>query len=163
MQIEAKLEALGLVLPAPPKLPPGVQIPFQWVRIHGTHAYIAGHGALNADGTPAGPFGKVGADLTPEQGYAAARLTALAVLGSLKHALGDLDRVAAWLRVFGMVNTAPGFTNTPNVISGFSHLILELYGSGVGAHARSAIGVAELPGGIPVEIEAEIAIHPEGR
>jgi enamine deaminase RidA (YjgF/YER057c/UK114 family) len=163
MQIEARLEALGLVLPAPPKLPPVVRISFTWVRIHGTHAYIAGHGAVNADGTPAGPFGKVGADLTLEQGYAAARLTALAVLGSLKQALGDLDRVAAWLRVFGMVNVAPGFTDTPNVISGFSDLILELYGPDAGAHARSAIGVAELPGAIPVEIEAEVAIHPEGR
>jgi enamine deaminase RidA (YjgF/YER057c/UK114 family) len=159
MQIEAKLEALGLTLPAPPKLPPGVRVTFQWVRLNGAHAYIAGHGALNPDGTPAGPFGKVGGDITPEQGYAAARLTALAVLSSLKRELSDLDRVTAWLRVFGMVNVAPGFTNTPSVISGFSDLILELYGPDVGAHARSAIGVAELPGAIPVEIEAEVAIR----
>ena len=160
MQIEAKLEAMGLVLPEPPKLPPVVRVTFEWVRIDGTHAYIAGHGPLAADGTPAGPFGKVGSDLTQEQGYAAARLTALAVLGSLKRALGDLDRVASWLRVFGMVNVAPGFIAMPNVINGFSDLILELYGPEAGAHARSAIGVAALPGNIPVEIEAEVALRP---
>ena len=80
------------------------------------------------------------------------------MLGTLKRELGDLDRVAAWLRVFGMVNSAPGFDQQPRVINGFSDLILELYGPEKGGHARSAVGMAELPFGFPVEIEAEIEI-----
>ena len=80
------------------------------------------------------------------------------MLGSLKRELGDLDRVGAWLRVFGMVNSAPGFDRQPNVINGFSDLILELYGPEAGDHARSAVGLAELPLGLPVEIEAEVEV-----
>jgi enamine deaminase RidA (YjgF/YER057c/UK114 family) len=80
------------------------------------------------------------------------------MLGTLKRELGDLDRVTAWLRVFGMVNSAPGFTDQPAVINGFSDLILDLYGPEAGQHARSAVGLAELPFGIPVEIEAEVAV-----
>jgi enamine deaminase RidA (YjgF/YER057c/UK114 family) len=82
----------------------------------------------------------------------------LSILASLKRALGDLDRVAAWTRVFGMVNSAPGFNRQPSVINGFSDLILELYGPEVGAHSRSAVGLAELPFDIPVEIEAEVEL-----
>ena len=93
------------------------------------------------------------------QGYAAARLTALSILGSLKRELGDLDRVRAWGRVFGMVNSAPGFNQQPSVINGFSDLIIELYGPEAGAHARSAVGMAELPFDIPVEIEAEVELE----
>jgi enamine deaminase RidA (YjgF/YER057c/UK114 family) len=158
MQIEAKLEALGLVLPEPLKAPPGMRLPFAPVRVRGNRAYIAGHGPQALDGTFARPLGKVGADVTLEEGYQAARLVALAILGSLKRSLGDLDRVTAWLRVFGMVNSAPGFTQQPTVINGFSDLILELYGAEAGQHARSAVGMAELPTGIPVEIEAEVEI-----
>jgi enamine deaminase RidA (YjgF/YER057c/UK114 family) len=80
------------------------------------------------------------------------------VLGSLQRVLGDLDRVTAWLRVSGMVNAAPGFTGMPAVINGFSDLIVGLWGDEAGGHARSAVGLAELPFGIPVEIEAEVAI-----
>jgi enamine deaminase RidA (YjgF/YER057c/UK114 family) len=158
MQVEAKLEELGLALPEVVKTPPGVELPFSWVRVRGNRAYVSGHGAQNPDGTLAGPFGKVGAEVSPEEGYRAARLTALSVLASLKRELGDLDRVTAWLRVFGMVNAAPGFTQMPGVINGFSDLILEVYGPEVGQHARSAVGMAELPFGIPVEIEAEVEI-----
>ena len=158
MQIEAKLEALGLVLPEPLKAPPGMRLPFAYVRVRGNRAYIAGHGPQNPDGSLAKPLGKVGADLSLEEGYQAARLVALSILGSLKRTLGDLDRVTAWLRVFGMVNSAPGFTQQPSVINGFSDLILELYGAEAGQHARSAVGMAELPVGIPVEIEAEVEI-----
>jgi enamine deaminase RidA (YjgF/YER057c/UK114 family) len=111
---------------------------------------------MNVDGTLAEPLGKVGAAVSLEQAYAAAQSTALGMLASLRRELGDLDRVTAWLRVFGMVNAAPGFTQTPAVINGFSDLILDLYGPEAGSHARSAIGVAELPLGIPVEIEAEV-------
>jgi enamine deaminase RidA (YjgF/YER057c/UK114 family) len=158
MRVEAKLEELGLALPQPTKTPPGLVLPFSWVRVRGDRAYASGHVPLNPDGSFAEPFGKVGAEVSPEQGYEAARLVALAMLGNLKRALGDLDRVVAWLRVFGMVNSAPGFDRQPNVINGFSDLILELYGPEAGDHARSAVGMAGLPLGMPVEVEAEVEI-----
>ncbi|MCL4487879.1 MAG: RidA family protein [Chloroflexi bacterium] len=156
-RIEAKLEAMGLTLPEQ-TVSPGMKLRFKWVRVHGNRAYVSGHGPLNPDGSVAGPLGKVGQEVTPEQAYQSARLVALAVLGSLKRELGDLDRVTAWLRVFGMVNAAPGFNQTPPVINGFSDLIMELYGDEAGTHARSAVGVAALPFNIPVEIEAEVEI-----
>lgn len=156
--IEARLAGLGLVLPPPIKLPPGVVLPFQFVRVIGRRACISGHGPQNPDGSIAAPLGKLGRELNSEQGYAAARLTALAVLGSLKRTLGDLDRISAWGRVFGMVNSAPGFNAQPGVINGFSDLILELFGPEIGAHSRSAVGMAELPFDIPVEIEAEVEL-----
>ncbi len=159
-KVEEKLAALGLVLPPPVKPPAGVALPFQFVRIVGSRALISGHGPQSADGSISGPFGKLGRDLTVEQGYAAARLTALSILGSLERALGDLDRIAAWSRIFGMVNSAPGFTQQPSVINGFSDLILEIFGHEIGAHARSAVGMAELPFDIPVEIEGEVEIAP---
>jgi enamine deaminase RidA (YjgF/YER057c/UK114 family) len=157
MHIEARLASLGLILPEPVKVP-GVILPFMWVRVRGNRAYISGHGPLNPDGSLAQPLGKVGADLSVEEAYQSARLIALSMLSSLKRELGDLDRVTAWLRVHGMVNSAPGFKQQPAVINGFSDLILELYGSDVGQHARSAVGMAELPFGMPVEIEAEIEV-----
>jgi len=156
--IQHKLAALGLQLPEPIRLPPGVTFPFQFVRLAGTRAFISGHGPLNADGSIASPLGKVGRELTLEQGYQQARNVALAVLASLQRALGDLDRVRQWNRVFGMVNSAPGFNKQPAVINGFSNLILELYGAEAGGHARSAVGMAELPFDIPVEVEAEVEL-----
>jgi enamine deaminase RidA (YjgF/YER057c/UK114 family) len=158
-EVLAKIASMGLVLPAPLKVPAGVRVPFSWVRVRGNRAYIAGHGPQLADGSLAGPLGKVGAEVTVEQAYESARLTGLSILGSLQRALGDLDRVTAWLRVFGMVNSAPGFRQMPSVINGFSDLILELYGDEAGQHVRSAVGMAELPFGIPVEIEAEVEIR----
>ena len=155
-KVEAKLSALGLTLPPPLQPPPGVVLPFQFVRLLGNRAFISGHGPQNADGSLAQPLGKLGREVNVEQGYAAARLTALAMLGSLQRALGDLDRITAWTRVFGMVNSAPGFNKQPSVINGFSDLILELFGPEIGAHSRSAVGLAELPFDIPVEIEGEV-------
>ena len=158
-KIEEKLLALGLTLPPPPQPPPGIVLPFRFVRILGNRVLISGHGPQNPDGSFAEPLGKLGREVSLEQGYTAARLVALSILASLKRALGDLDRVAAWSRVFGMVNSAPGFHQQPNVINGFSDLILELYGPEVGAHSRSAVGMAELPFNIPVEIEAEVDLR----
>jgi len=158
-KVEERLAALGLALPPPLKPPPGVVLPFQFVRVVGNRAFVSGHSAQNADGSIAGPLGKVGRDLTIEQGYTAARLTAVSILASLKRQLGDLDRIAAWGRVFGMVNSAPGFNRQPSVLNGFSDLILELFGPQVGAHARSAVGMAELPFDIPVEVEAEVEVR----
>lgn len=156
-RIEAKIEALGLLLPEPLQPPPGVVLPFTWVRVRANRAYISGHIPQNPDGSIAHPLGKVGTEVTAEQGYEAARLVALAHLGSLKRALGDLDRVTAWLRVFAMVNVAPGFNETPRVTNGYSDLILEVYGPDVGMHARSSIGMM-LPLNAPVNCEAEVEI-----
>lgn len=159
MEIEARLGELGLVLPEPIRTPPGARLPFAFVRVHESRAFIAGHGPTHSDGTLAGPFGKVGDTVTLEQACHSARLTALAILASLKRELGDLDRVSAWLRVFGMVNSAVWFNQQPAVINGCSDLILELYGPDRGRHARSAVGMAALPFDIPVEIEAEVALR----
>ena len=157
--IEARLAELGLVLPPAVKPPPGVVLPFRFVRVLGNRAMVSGHSPQAADGSIAGPFGKIGRELTVEQGYAAARFTALSMLGSLQRELGGLDRITHWLRVFGMVNSAPGFNLQPAVINGFSDMILQLWGEDSGAHARSAVGMAELPFGIPVEVEAEVVIR----
>lgn len=158
-RIEEKLLARGLSLPPQLQPPPGVLLPFQFVRIVGSRALVSGHGPQSPDGSIAQPLGKVGREVSVAQGYQAARLTALSILASLQRALGDLDRISAWSRVFGMVNSAPGFERQPSVINGFSDLILELYGPEVGAHSRSAVGLAELPFNIPVEIEAEVEIR----
>ena len=157
MRIEARLEELGLVLPEPTQAPSGLQLPFSWVRVRGNRAYVSGHIPLNADGSIAQPLGKVGAEVSAEEGYEAARRVALAHLGSLKRALGDLYRISAWLRVFAMVNVAPEFHETPLVTNGYSDLILELYGADVGAHARSSIGML-IPLNAPVNCEAEVEI-----
>ena len=157
MRVEAKLEELGLVLPEPMRVPEGLRMPFSWVRVRGDRAYVSGHIALNTDGSVAKPLGKVGAEVSAEEGYESARLVALAHPASLKRALGDLDRVSAWLRVFAMVNAAPRFDRTPLVTNGYSDLILELYGPEVGAHARSSIGMA-IPLNAPVNCEAEVEI-----
>jgi len=157
-EIEAKLEKMGLVLPKELITPAGLTLPFKPVIVRGNRAYISGHAPQEPGGAICGPFGKVGQDLTVDQGYQAAKLVGLSILGSLKRALGDLDRVTAWLRALGMVNVAPGFNKTTLVINGFSELILELYGPERGAHTRSAVGMAVLPIDIPVEIEAEVEI-----
>lgn len=157
--IEQRIEQLGLKLPAQIQPPNGASLPFAFVQVHGHRVLISGHGPLNEDGSVAQPLGKVGQELTVEQGYKAAELTGLAMLASLKRALGDLDRVKSWVRIFGMVNSAPGFHEQPAVINGFSQLILELYGSQQGLHTRSAVGMAELPFNIPVEIEGEVLLY----
>lgn len=158
--IDQRLKALGLALPAPLQLPPGVVLPFPWVRVVGRRALISGHGPTNADGSLAQPLGKVGREVTEAQAYTAARLTGLAILGSLHRELGDLDRIAGWSRVFGMVNSAPGFNRQPAVINGFTDLIIEVFGAERGVHARSAVGLAELPFNIPVEVEGEVELLP---
>jgi len=157
--IASRLASRGLVLPPPLKPPPGSLLPFQFVRVSNGRAFISGHGPQAADGSIAQPLGKVGRELSLDEGYAAARLVGLAILGSLQRTLGGLDRIVAWNRVFGMVNSAPGFHRQPTVINGFSDLILDLFGPEVGAHARSAVGMAELPFDIPVEIEGEVELR----
>ena len=159
MRIADRLNELGVQLPAATVFPVGIRLPFKSVRVLGKRVLISGHGPTDPTGKFNGPFGKVGSDVTPEQAYRAAAHTALAMLGSLQRELGDLDQITAWVRIFGMVNCAPGFQETPSVINGFSDLILKVFGEERGQHARSAIGVAELPFGLPVEIEAEVLIR----
>jgi enamine deaminase RidA (YjgF/YER057c/UK114 family) len=153
--IEDRLAEMGLDLPAPLVAPEGLRLPFESVRIHGDVAYVSGHGPFDGDRQLF--RGHVGAELSVEEGYAAARATALSMLASLKRALGDLEEVKAWLKVLGFVKCAEGFDATPAVINGFSDLILELWGD-AGRHARSAIGAGELPLGMPVEVEAIVAL-----
>lgn len=150
-RIEARLDELGLTLPRPMK-PPGN---FQLVKLHGRVAYVAGHPPI--DGSTVLMQGVVGRDLTVEEGYRAARLTALSILASLKHELGDLDRVDEWLRVVGYVQTAPNFNENANVVNGFSDLIIELWGD-AGRHARSAPGQGPSPLNVPIIIDAIVAV-----
>ena len=152
MRIEANLEALGLTLPAS-LVPPGN---FQLVKVHGGLAYIAGHGPFDAS-TPL-MEGLIGRDLTVEQGYDAARLTALSILASLKRELGDLDRITQWIRAVGYVHCAPGFGQNAAVLNGFSDLIVELWGD-AGRHARSAPGQGPSPLNVPIIIDAIVAIQ----
>jgi enamine deaminase RidA (YjgF/YER057c/UK114 family) len=154
-QIEDRLAELGLSLPRPFAAPRGTEFKFELVRVSGGVGYVSGH--LPTDGAEVLMRGKVGDDLTIEQGYEAARLTGLAILASLKRELGELDRVGGWIKALGLVNCSPGFSGTPAVINGFSELILELWGE-AGRHARSAIGAAELPFDVPVEVEAVVEV-----
>ena len=158
MTTEARLKELGLVLPEPFRSPTGARYPFVWVRRRGIRGLVSGHLPLAQDGSLAEPRGKVGAELTLEQGQAAARLVALSMLSTLSRELGSLDRIDAWVRVFGMVNVAPTFGDIPGVINGFSQVLIDVFGEARGAHARSAVGMANLPLDVPVEVEAEIEI-----
>jgi hypothetical protein len=108
--------------------PGGIVLPFPWINVSGDRAIISGHGPQNPDGSLAGPFGRVGAEVSPDQASELARKVGLSILGSLQRALGDLDRIGAWVRVFGIVNSAPGFDRQPAVINGFSDLILSVFG-----------------------------------
>jgi enamine deaminase RidA (YjgF/YER057c/UK114 family) len=156
--IESRLEQLGVTLPGSPLLPPGVVIPFEWVRVREKRAFVSGHGPLAGDGTPAGPFGKVPSEVSLEAAQESARLAALAVLAALRQAIGDLDRIAAWTMVHGFVNADPGYSQTTLVLNPFSEVILDVFGPEVGAHARTAIGVAAVPLNLPLVVSAEIEL-----
>ncbi len=145
------MHELGLSLPAPMD-PPGN---FRLVKVHAGIAYVAGHPPI--DGSTVLVEGVVGRDLTLEQGYDAARLTALSILASLRRELGDLDRVAEWLRVVGYVQTAPGFAENAKVVNGFSDVIVALWGE-AGRHARAAPGQGPSPLNVPIIVEATVAV-----
>ena len=150
--VEEKLKSMGYTLPEPPP-PAGSYVPY--VRT-GNLVYLAGVGPRDADGNTL--KGKVGSDLTVEEGYAAARLCALNSLANLKAGLGDLDKVTRVVKVLGMVNGDPDFTAHPAVINGYSDLMVELFGEN-GKHARSAVGMGGLPGGMAVEVEVIFEVH----
>ena len=155
---EQELKNLGLILPKPIKLPPGLTLPFNFINVRGDRALISGHPRQAADGTFDGPYGQVGKDLSLEEARDAAQGIALSVLSNLKDEIGELSRVKGWVRVFGMVNSYPGFTEQHLVINGFSDLIVKVFGAEKGKHARSAIGVAGLPMNFAIEIEGEILL-----
>ena len=150
-RIDERLQELGLLLPAPMD-PPGN---FELVTVHGGIAYVAGHTAI--DGSTVLVQGTVGGELSLEEGYRAARLTALSILASLKQTLGDLDRVTRWLRAVGYVHSAPGFHDNAKVVNGFSDLIVEVWGD-AGRHARSAPGQGPSPLDVPVIVDAFVAV-----
>jgi enamine deaminase RidA (YjgF/YER057c/UK114 family) len=154
-RIDDRLAELGLELPRPFSAPPGIQFPFDLVTVSGGLGYVSGH--LPADGDEILAVGRVGEQLTVEDGYEAARLTGLSIIAGLKQELGDLDRVTRWVKALGLVQCAPGFDKPPAVINGFTDLIREVWGE-PGRHARSAIGAGELPFGMPVEVEAIVAL-----
>jgi enamine deaminase RidA (YjgF/YER057c/UK114 family) len=145
--IEERLRELGIELPA--LSPPGGSYVSCVVEEDIGLVTVSGHGPIDGDLMVQG---KVGSDLTLEEGRAAARLTGLSILATLQAELGDLDRIERFVKILGMVNVAPGFDQMPAVIDGCSELLLEVFGQ-AGRHARSAVGLAELPFGIAVEIE----------
>ena len=150
MNAESKIQELQLELPPAPK-PVAVYKPLVVV---GNLAYVSGHGPLKADLTLI--TGRVGADLDLAGGKLAARQVGLAILATLRNELGSLNRVKRVVKILGMVNSAPGFNRHPAVINGFSDLILDAFGPEIGAFSRSAVGMAELPFDLPVEIEAQV-------
>ena len=152
MGAEARLKELGITLPAPGK-PMANYVSSVGV---GTLLFLAGHGPLR-DGKPTAR-GKLGRDLSVEEGYKVAREVGLNLLATTKAALGSLDKVKRVVKVLGMVASAEGFTEQPKVINGFSDLMVEVFGD-TGKHARSAVGMAELPSGIPVEIEMILEVE----
>ncbi len=149
---EARLRELGVELP---ELPAPVANYVRAVRT-GDLVFLAGHGPA----LPEGGYvtGKLGADLDVDEGYAAARATGLALLASLREEIGSLDRVRRVVKVLGMVNSAPGFTDQHKVMNGFSDLMVEVFGER-GKHARSAVGMASLPIGLAVEIEMIVEVE----
>ncbi len=152
MGATARLAELGIELP-PPMPPAGSYVP---CTVVGTTVHVGGHGPVAGDQIV---LGTVGADLDLDAARAAARLTGLSILATLQAELGDLDRIARIVKVFGMVHAAPGFTALPAVIDGCSDLLLEVFGE-AGRHTRSAVGMAELPFGIAVEIELVAELVP---
>ena len=143
--IAERLDSLGIELPN--VFPPAGN--YLGCVVDNDIVYVGGHGPVAGSDVV---VGKVGGDLTLEDGRRAARTTALSILATLDAELGDLDRIERIIKVFGMVNVAPGFDQTPAVIDGCSDLLVEVFGD-AGRHTRSAVGLAELPFGIAVEIE----------
>src|SRR5438876_2522323 len=145
---ETRLKELQLTLPTAPKpvakYKPAVQV--------GNVLYVSGHGPAKVDGNSP-VVGRVGDDLTLEQGKEAARLVGLAILSTVRNTLGSLDRVKRLVKTLGMVNCTPEFKDHPKVINGFSELMAEVFGEDAGVGARSAVGMGSLPSNIPVEVE----------
>lgn len=161
--VENQIASRGLSLPPAGVVPPGVTLPFAWVRVHGDRAFASGHGPLSADGTMQPPFGRVPSEVSLDAAQAAAKAATLALIGALQRAVGSLDRVT-WLSLTGCVNADAGYEQTTLVFNPASELILDLFGSERGQHARTALGYAALPFNLPVIVAAEVALtQPDGR
>ena len=156
-EIETRLKAMGIELFPPFKFPKPSR---RGGNLVGNMFYLSGHGALGLNVPGVRLHGKLGADMTTEEGYKVARIVAIKILSTLKGELGDLDRVRQIVRLYGMVNAAPDYHHMPQVIDGASDLLYELYGHERGCHARTAIGVATLPHGSAVEINGEFLVDP---
>jgi enamine deaminase RidA (YjgF/YER057c/UK114 family) len=154
MGAEARLKEKNITLP-PPSTPMANYVGA--VRV-GNLLFVSGHGPLRSDSKPSAT-GRLGKDLSVEQGYQVAREVGLSLLATTRAALGSLDRVKRVVKVLGMVRSAEGFGEQPKVINGFSDLMVEVFGEAIGKHARSAVGMAELPMGIPVEIEMVLEVE----
>lgn len=154
--VERRLHEMGIRF-REPSAPRASYIP---VTQSGNLVFVSGHGPFRPDGSLV--LGTLGAGLSVEEGYEAARLCAIDCLASLHHYLGDLDRVTRFLKLLGMVHSAPDFTRQPAVINGASDLIVELYGER-GHHARSAVGMMQLPGGMAVELEMVVEVAGDER
>lgn len=152
MSAEARLKDLGIVLPPVPK-PVANYLPF---RLAGNMLYLAGQGPRENGQTL---VGKVPNQVTVDEAYRRARLVGLGLLAAAREALGSLDRIEAVVKLLGMVNAHPDFTDHPQVINGCSDVFVEVLGD-AGKHARSAVGMGSLPHGISVEIEAILAVRP---
>ncbi len=155
--IEQRLAELGIVLPPTFGAPPGMNF-LTAVQV-GELVFLAGHGPTGPDGKLAFQ-GKVGAEVSVEQGYQAARVTGLNLLATLQKELGSLDRVVKLVKVLGMVNAVDDFGKQPQVINGASDLFVEVFGEQIGKHARSAVGMSGLPNNMPVEIEMIVQVKP---
>ena len=155
---EKKIQELGLKLPNPIKLPKDLILPFNFINIRGNRVLISGHPRQSQDGSINGPYGQVGKDLTTEEAKLASKEIGLSMLANIKKEIGHLSRIKEWARVFGMVNSAPGYNEQHIVLNGFSSLLIEVFGSDIGSHSRSAIGVAGLPMNLAIEIEGEVII-----
>jgi enamine deaminase RidA (YjgF/YER057c/UK114 family) len=155
MSIRDSLDELGLTLPPAQIVPEGMTLTYRRLVRWGDVVYVAGHGPTWGDGWGS-PLGKVGQEVSIEEGVAAAELTALNVLATIERELGNLDQVSCWLKINGYVNAVPGFTEQARVVNGFSDLILKLYGLDK-LSARTSVGVPDLPFGMPVEVDAVLA------
>ena len=145
---ETRIKELKLTLPPAPK--PVAK--YKTALLVGNLLYVSGHGPVKTDGKNV-VFGRLGADLSLEQGKEAARSVGLAILSTVKGTLGSLDRVKRLVKTLGMVNSTPDFKDHPQVINGFSELMAEVFGEDAGVGTRSAVGMGSLPGNIPVEVE----------
>ena len=152
-QVEKRIKALGLDLPPAPSAA-GIYYP---VVITGNHLYVSGQGPVQSDGELI--KGKVGRDLTLEEGQRAARQVGLTMLSTIRAQIGDLDKIKRLIKTLGMVNCYPEFEQHPQTINGFSQLMVDVFGEELGKGARSAVGMS-LPANIAVEIEAVFELHP---
>jgi enamine deaminase RidA (YjgF/YER057c/UK114 family) len=155
----ARLSQLGIRLPKPWAVTPTAEAAF--VRVIGRRVMVSGHLPIDDEGRVCGPFGRIGAEVSEDAGVRAAERAMLAIFASLVREIGSLDRIGAWIQLFGMVCADPSFKAYPKVIDGASRLVNQVFGREVGKHSRVAVAVAGLPFNAPVEVQAELELLPD--